>query len=102
METEGLAASKKNAARLGAHLVFADESGFLLIPNVVKTWAPRGQTPVLRHYYRRERISVISGVSPLAPNDNILASITSFGSTTLGKRRCASSSAICFGTCAAR
>jgi len=31
--------------------------------NVVKTWAPRGQTPVLHHYYRRERISVISGVS---------------------------------------
>jgi len=34
-----------------------------LIPNVVKTWAPRGQTPILRHWYRRERISVISGVS---------------------------------------
>ncbi|PYV20511.1 MAG: IS630 family transposase [Acidobacteria bacterium] len=63
LEAEGLAPSKKNAARLGAHLVFADESGFLLIPNVIKTWAPRGQTPVLRHAYRRERISVISGVS---------------------------------------
>ncbi|HTS69841.1 MAG TPA: transposase [Terriglobia bacterium] len=34
-----------------------------MIPNVVKTWAPRGQTPVLRHCYRRERISVISAVS---------------------------------------
>ncbi len=34
---------KKNAARLGAHLVFADESGFQLIPNVVRTWAPQGQ-----------------------------------------------------------
>jgi transposase len=34
-----------------------------LIPNVVKTWAPRGHTPVLHHWYRRERISVISGVS---------------------------------------
>jgi transposase len=58
-----LAAGKKNAARLGAHLVFLDESGFLLIPNVVKTWAPRGQTPILRHSYQRDRISVISGVS---------------------------------------
>lgn len=48
---------------MGAHIVFADESGFLLIPNVVKTWAPRGQTPVHRHCYRRDKISVISGVS---------------------------------------
>ncbi len=63
MEAERLAANKKNAARLGAHIVFADESGFLLIPHVVKTWAPRGQTPVHRHCYRRDKISVISGVS---------------------------------------
>ena len=49
--------------RLGAHLVFADESGFLLIPSVVKTWAPRGRTPVLRHRYQRSKISVISGIS---------------------------------------
>jgi hypothetical protein len=64
METEGLAADKKNAARLGAHLVFADESGFLLIPHVAKTWSPRGCTPV--HYHRqgrRDKISVISGIS---------------------------------------
>ena len=63
MEAERLAAGKKNAVRLGAHLVFADESGFLLIPNVVKTWAPRGRTPVHRHRYRRDKISVISGIS---------------------------------------
>lgn len=43
--------------------MFADESGFLLIPTVVATWAPRGCTPVVRHRYRRDRISVISGVS---------------------------------------
>jgi transposase len=58
-----LAARKKNAARLGAHIVFADESGFLLIPHVAKTWAPVGQTPVIHHRYRRDKISVISGVS---------------------------------------
>jgi transposase len=57
-----MAACKKNAARLGAHIVFADESGFLLIPTLRKTWAPRGQTPVVRHRYRHDRISVISGV----------------------------------------
>ncbi len=59
-----MAAHKKNAARLGAHIVFADESGFLLIPNVVRTWAPQGQTPIHRHRQgRRDKISVISGIS---------------------------------------
>lgn len=59
-----MAAHKKNAARLGAHIVFADESGFLLIPNVVRTWAPEGQTPIHRHRQgRRDKISVISGIS---------------------------------------
>jgi transposase len=59
-----VAAHKKNAARLGAHIVFADESGFLLIPNVARTWAPEGQTPIHRHRQgRRDKISVISGVS---------------------------------------
>jgi putative transposase len=58
-----LAAGKKNAARLGAHLVFVDESGFLLMPTVRKTWAPRGQTPLLSLWYRRDKISVISGIS---------------------------------------
>jgi len=43
--------------------VFIDESGFLLIPNVRKTWAPRGQTPIQRHRYRRDKISAISGIS---------------------------------------
>jgi len=55
---------KKNSARLGAHIVFADESGFLLIPHVAKTWAPQGQTPIHRHRQgRRDKISVISGIS---------------------------------------
>ena len=49
---------------MGAHIVFADESGFLLIPNVVRTWAPQGQTPIHRHRQgRRDKISVISGIS---------------------------------------
>jgi transposase len=43
--------------------VFVDESGFLLIPNVRRTWAPRGQTPCLRHRYRHDRLSVCSGLA---------------------------------------
>jgi len=63
VEADGVAACKKNAGRLGAHIVFVDESGFLLIPPVRKTWSPRGQTPIHRHFYRHDRISAISGIS---------------------------------------
>jgi transposase len=63
VETISLDRGKKNAQRLKAHLVFADESGFLLIPNVRRTWAPRGQTPVVRHRYRRDKISAISAIT---------------------------------------
>src|SRR5438067_1141369 len=64
LEERGVAPGKKNAARLGAHIVFADESGFLLAPLVVRTWAPRGCTPVVRcRQGRRDKISVIAGIS---------------------------------------
>ena len=63
MEAPALADHKKKAQRLKAHLVFLDESGFLLIPNVRRTWAPRGETPVVHHRYRRDKISAISAVS---------------------------------------
>jgi len=30
---------------------------------VVRTWGPRGQTPVIRYRYRHDKVSVISGLS---------------------------------------
>jgi putative transposase len=63
VETGRLAPRKKNAARLGAYLIFLDEAGFLLIPSVRKTWGPVGQTPIVRHRYAHDRISAIA-VSP--------------------------------------
>jgi transposase len=48
---------------LKAYLGFLDESGFLLVPTVRRTWAPRGQTPIVRHRYRRDKISAISAVT---------------------------------------
>jgi transposase len=47
----------------GAHLVFLDESGFPLTPSVRRTWAPRGRTPILDAWDRRDRISAISSIS---------------------------------------
>ena len=34
------------------------------MPGVVKTWAPRGQTPVLHHQLTHAHLSAISAVSP--------------------------------------
>src|SRR6266436_1079438 len=45
--TPALAAGKKNARRRHAWIVFEDESGISQQPVVRRTWAPRGQTPVL-------------------------------------------------------
>ena len=45
-------------------MVFADESGFSLLPAMPKTWAPRGQTPVLRHRMSWPKLSAIAAVAP--------------------------------------
>lgn len=53
---------KKLASR--ATLVFVDEAGFGLTPATGKTWAIRGETPVLNHTWRAyARISAISGLT---------------------------------------
>jgi transposase len=53
----------REARRRDAHLVFLDESGFLLSPVVRRTLWPRGLTPPLPCSARRDRISAISGIS---------------------------------------
>jgi transposase len=54
---------KKKADQLGAHLVFLDESGFLLIPNVKRTWAPKGQTPTVSYLLKHKKISAMSALA---------------------------------------
>jgi len=58
----------RQAWKRRAHVVFLDESGFSLTPSVRRTLAPRGQTPVLDAWDRRDRISAISCVT-LSPVD---------------------------------
>ncbi|MEV0053209.1 transposase [Saccharopolyspora shandongensis] len=53
-----MAAHKKSARRRGALICFQDESGFSLLPAVRATWAPKGQTPVLRHRFGWTRMSM--------------------------------------------
>jgi transposase len=60
----GLAPDQKNARRRKAHLVLIDESGLLLNPLVRRSWALKGQTPVIGgDGGHRKKVSVIGAVS---------------------------------------
>lgn len=56
-----------------AHVVFLDESGFFLTPTVRRTLAPRGKTPILAAWDRRDRLSAISAItlSPVVARPNL-------------------------------
>ena len=43
--------------------MFVDQSGLYLLPTVVRTYAPVGQTPILREQLSREHLSVMSGIT---------------------------------------
>jgi putative transposase len=58
-----VAADQKKTRRTKATLIFADESGFSLVPTRVCTWAPIGQTPVIVHRYAWPKLSAIGGVA---------------------------------------
>lgn len=58
------AAIEKKAESEERTLVWVEESAFYLLPAVVRTWAPRGETPILRAFLTRDHLSVISGLTP--------------------------------------
>ena len=45
-------------------IVFVDESGLSERPTRVRTWAPKGETPVLQYHFNWKQLSVIAGISP--------------------------------------
>jgi transposase len=53
----------EKARRERRTLVFVDESGFYLLPAVVKTYAPKGRTPILDEWQTRDHLSVLGGVT---------------------------------------
>ena len=53
----------RDAYRRGAHVAFLDESGFMLMPLVRRTLAPRGKRVVLRCSAKHDRVSAISCVT---------------------------------------
>jgi transposase len=44
-------------------IVFIDESGLSERPTRVRTWAPRGQTPVLQYSFSWKQLSAIAGLT---------------------------------------
>jgi len=63
MEADEMACDKKKARREERTIVFIDESGLSERPFVARTWAPRGQTPVLQHHFSWKQLAAIAGVS---------------------------------------
>lgn len=59
-----MAGHPKKGVEEFAHIVLIDETGLFLNPLVRRTWAMRGQTPVLEAWGRhRDKVSVIGAVS---------------------------------------
>jgi transposase len=63
VEEAALAGAKKKCRAEGRTIVFIDESGLSERPTRVKTWAPKGQTPVLQYSFNWKQLSLIAGVT---------------------------------------
>ena len=50
-------------ARRERRVLFEDESGFYLLPGMVRTYAPAARTPVLREKLTRDHLSVMGGMT---------------------------------------
>lgn len=59
-----LAGVEKKAVEEGRTIIFIDESGVYLLPIVVRTYAPRGQTPILKEFLSYKHLSLIGAITP--------------------------------------
>jgi transposase len=59
---EKVAGGKKNARRRKAWIFFQDESGVSQRPSIRRTWAPKGETPVLIHAFNWATISICAAL----------------------------------------
>lgn len=63
MEAAYLARAQKKAQREKRVIVFVDESGISERPTRVRTWAPKGCTPVIQFHFNWNHVSVIAGLT---------------------------------------
>jgi len=59
-----MASDQKKAEDEDRTLVWIDEAGFYLLPALVHTWAPVGETPILHAPCRYDHLSTISAITP--------------------------------------
>jgi DDE superfamily endonuclease len=59
-----VACDQKGAEAEQQTLLFLDESGCYPLPTVARTYAPMGQTPIVREWCTRDHLSAISTLSP--------------------------------------
>jgi transposase len=59
-----VARGRKKGAREGRIVLFIDEAAFYPLPAVVTTYAPIGETPILREVVGHDHLSAISAVTP--------------------------------------
>ena len=57
-----MARCKKNARRRRAWFFFQDESGVSQRPSIRRTWAPKGETPVLIHAFNWSSLSICAAL----------------------------------------
>jgi len=59
-----MAGTKKKSKKEKRTIVFSDQSGFYLLPALVRTYAPKGKTPILEETLSRDHLSAMSGITP--------------------------------------
>ena len=72
LEAQDLAWAQVRAQREGRLIVFNCESGLSERPTRVRTWTPKGQTPIIQFHFNWTHISVIAGLSRI----NLFSSVT--------------------------
>jgi len=60
---EAVASDKKKARRFHSWIVFQDESGVSQRPSIRRTWAPKGETPVLIHAFNWKKMSIAAALA---------------------------------------
>src|SRR5690242_19111492 len=63
VEAQDMACAQKKCAAEGRLIVFIDESGLSERPTRVRTWAPKGCTPVVQFHFNWKHVSAIAGLT---------------------------------------
>jgi hypothetical protein len=63
---------KRRASSQRRSLIFVAESGFYLLPGVVRTYGLKGYTPVVKQWQRRDHLSVMGGLTTTGQVDPLV------------------------------